>query len=68
LFVVCHFLFLEKKESNQRKFKANPNAPRVLPGQRLPLRSYDFLCMLPLDSAIVQPITLSGLELLLLYT
>jgi hypothetical protein len=25
------------KESNQRKFKANPMAPPVLPGQRLPL-------------------------------
>jgi len=29
--------FFQRKESNQRKFKTNPIAPRVLSGQGLPL-------------------------------
>ncbi len=39
----CYFLFLEKRKASgmgacvQRKFKANPMAPPVLPGQLLPL-------------------------------
>jgi hypothetical protein len=31
---VLTFLCLETKKSNKRKFKAKPNAPLVLPGQR----------------------------------
>jgi hypothetical protein len=36
----CYFLCLDAKKSNQRKIKDGMIAPRIRPGQRLPLCSF----------------------------